>query len=302
MSHRNSRESKLLRKYGDYKVFLAADYSQIEIRILAEMSGDENLLSDFEAGEDIHCVVGHRLTGIPVDVIKKDKQIRAGIKAIHFAIVYGKNVKGVYNDLLKDGIKTTEAEVQANFDKYFDRYKKVKKFIENCHKETDETGFSKTLFGFKREIAKLSTKGFWKNQAVNSPIQGSAHQLCLIGMAILQKYPEKYPTIHDKILMEVHDELTFVVKVKRMVEAFKETQRLMQEAIPKMVEKWFGFKLKVPLVCDVKAGFRRGVLVDYKGESQDDFIRAWRKENEAVTEYIKASYKKEYRIKIKHLD
>lgn len=299
-----SRYDRYRNKWDNFYAFLTSDYSQIEVRILAEVSQDAQLLRDFELGEDIHCVVGHRLTGYSIEAIKKDKKLRTKIKAIHFAIIYGKDPFGVHKDLVNQGIDITLEEVEENFRMYFLRYEGVAQYIKDSRKYTEEHGKTKTIFGFEREInttAREEGHSSWRNQAINSPIQGAAHQLLLIGMAALKSRPKDFPHLIGKLLMEVHDELTFRVKLKYLKKAYKEVMFLMQEAIPQQIRKWFKFKLKVPLVADAKAGFRRGVLVDYKGQSTESFIKAWRKENIVVEGMVYRSFKKKYGIKIDSL-
>lgn len=260
----------------DLEVFLAADYSQIEIRMLAEVSGDPGLVAAFNSGADIHCAVGHDLTGKSHAEIKSDKDLRSFIKNCHFGLVYGLSEEGLFYYLKAKGIKTTEKKAAKFHRDYFRKYKKVKAYIEKMRAMAERDGFVKTIFGFKRLIGIEEDRTTNpENQAVNSPIQGAAHQLMLMAMGMLMHTPGAFPLLQDPV-MEVHDALVLRVKLRDLPAAYKQIEHLLEHGVPKAVEKLFGFKLKVPLKCEVDAGFRYGAMVpEYNGKSVVEFLKDW---------------------------
>jgi uracil-DNA glycosylase family 4 len=260
--------------------FLALDYGQVEIRMLAQFSGDPVLMAAIESG-DIHSAVGHELTGIAVEQIKHDKNIRTMIKQVHFGIIYGLTVKGLFMKLRSEGVKVTKSYCQELYDKYFRRFRKVKQWIDATRYSAERNGYVETLFGFRRPIFTEGEEGrgsFWGNQAVNSPIQGSAHQLLLFALAKIRGVSKRYQYLQNCV-MEVHDALVFFNRVKELPEAFSQAQDLMQRGVPEYVKQHFGWDLAVPLVAEGKAGFRFGTMTDYNGESPKKFVRKWREAN-----------------------
>ncbi len=283
--------------FRNYKVFVGQDYGQMEIRVMAHMSNDKEYIKLFKAKKDIHAMVGSMLTGRPFEEIQKDEDVRAMIKALHFSMVYGKKPKGIHAgiiaDQLKSGKKLTKLEdVELYYQKYFERFEGVKELIEELIASVEETGFVENMLGFRREIPKVSESGaFWQNQAVNTPVQGAAHQILLIGLAVLYLKPKTYWTFED-LIMEVHDALYTRVRLKHLQEHYKQGQELLQETIPQYLKKWFGIKFRVPLEAEAKVGFRMGVMVKYKGESIDEFLDKWREENKSVEAKVRAQLKK----------
>jgi DNA polymerase-1 len=264
----------------DLEVFLAADYSQIEIRMLAEVSGDPGLIAAFQAGADIHCSVGHDLTGKSHEEIKNDKDFRSFIKNCHFGLVYGLSEEGLYFYLKAKGIDTTEEKAAKFHRDYFHKYRKVKTYIDRMRGMAERDGFVKTIFDFRRIIGIEEDRDTNpENQAVNSPIQGAAHQLMLIAMGLLSHTPKQLPLLQDPV-MEVHDALVVRVKLRDLQKAYAQFQELLEVGVPAAVKKLFGFELKVPLKCEVDAGFRYGAMVpEYDGKPVAEFLKAWRKLN-----------------------
>ena len=281
-------------KFGNYTTFIVFDYSQIEVRMFAHMSGDKNLLKVFNSGEDIHCAVGHDLTGEPAEHFSSEhRENRTFMKALHFAMLYGKRPKGLREQLEREGISRTIDQVQSFYDKYFAKYPGAKRLIDKLIDQASEEGFVSTIFGFKREIMKVDDEraSFWGNQAVNSPVQGSAHQLVLIALAAIYLKPKTYWAIRD-LREEVHDAIYSFTLVKNMQEAYEQGKYLLEKEVPLRVKQWFGFELKVPLIAEAKAGFRQGVLVDYKGESVSDFLDVWREKNKKIETKMRDDVKK----------
>lgn len=281
-------------KISQLRCFLAFDYGQIEIRMAAEMSEDPLLLAAVESG-DIHTAVGYELTGWDKDKIKNDKETRTLIKNLHFGILYGMSKRSLFQFLIGLGIKISEERSNELHTKYFRKYKKVRQLIDHLQAFAEKHNYVETLFGFRRP---LNTAGdddgrstFWGNQAINSPIQGSAHQLMLFAMATLHEQPQKYKLLQTPV-MEVHDALDFYVKLKYLPDALAEGLELFQTAVPAYVKKHFGRTLKVPLVAEGAAGFRLGVMEKYNGGSTAAFTKAWLKKNDEVEKKITAKWGK----------
>lgn len=290
---------KKLRRFLDLMIFFAMDYAQIEIRMIAQLSGDKRLIKLFKSGGDIHSLVGHDLTGWSVEDIKKDEGIRRRIKALHFAIVYGKKPKGIVQQLKAEGVHDADIdEITEIYNKYFETYDTVREFIDERIAFVEEHGYSVTMFGMRREIAQISDRNsYWANRAINSPIQGSAHQLVLIALALLrQKYKDFYQ--FRNIMLEVHDALYTTVPVRDMPKVYREGKMLMEEAVPEYVYKWFGIELDVPLVADSKAGFRLGAMKDYDGGDPLEFLYGWCEKNAETDTKIRKQFKKDYGIKL----
>lgn len=144
---------KILKKYGNIRLVLGFDQGQVEVRVMAQASGDENLIRDCLSG-DIHSMVGHRMTGWPVKKIKKDKKTRTITKQLHFGILFGLSAGGAYIFIkLKDpDTKLTEAQVIDLVENYFKAYPKVAKFIDKCRLFVEEHGYIENMFGFKRPL------------------------------------------------------------------------------------------------------------------------------------------------------
>jgi DNA polymerase I len=274
----------LLDKYGDLDVYLASDHSQLEIRVLAQMSKDKKLISLIQNGDDLHSDVGHELTGLLVEKIKKNREIRTAIKQLHFGIIFGMTAWAVFNKLKTDTAERGEEfnmqfeEVEELYNSYFKKFKGVAQFIEEQHKFAEDNSYVSTLFGFLREItlAGDDTRGtFWANQAVNSPIQGTAHQLMLIAMAVLGMKPQTYKLL-QQASMEIHDAFYVFSKLRMLKEAHEKFIHLMENEVLIHVKKWWPeVNWVVPLKAEAKAGFRLGVMVEYSGGSIEEFIENW---------------------------
>ena len=276
----------------DLDVLLAADGSQIEVRMLAEISKDPLLISQFLSGADVHCLVGHSLTGWPVERIKKEKNLRKMVKNMHFGIIFGLGREGLYPYVVTkiraiDGKKAdltgiTPERLGKLYDKYFKVYKGVDAYIKRERHNAETKGYVKTLFDFRREIRENDGKGsYWLNQAINTPIQGSAHGFLLIALALLNLKPRTYNLL-QRCLMEVHDALYFFVKLRDLVEAQKQIKHLFEVGAYDYAQKQFNLKLQVPLLAESSAGFCMGSMIDYNGEPLDEFIPAWQKKQREI--------------------
>ena len=223
------------------RVLLSADYSQVELRILAHYSGDESLVEAFREGEDIHTRTAAEVAGIaPEDV---DVSLRARAKAINFGIIYGSSAFGIANQL---GIATGDA--QETIDAYFARYKGVRRFLDETVAAARERGYVATLMGRRRQLPDLASRNRVLRQAaermaVNSVIQGSAADLIKKAMVAVDAAVESEGLPADMIL-QVHDELVFEVEPAHTEQVVARVRSLMQGVLA----------LRVPLVVDVGIG------------------------------------------------
>ena len=272
------------RDIRNLNLFISCDYSQQEIRILAEISGDELLIRQLQTGRDIHCLVGNTLTGYSEDRIRAEKELRARIKAIVFGIVYGSRPNSLFRQMVHDGIDVSLSEVERLYNEFFNTYTGVKRYIERQHRRAERLGYVDTLFGpFRRYIrTQGDSRGtYWGNQAVNTPIQGSAHQFLLAAMALLDMEFDKYNELQDPCL-EVHDELVFFVQLGRARKAYRQLKALFEVDVPRYLSEVFSYAFRVPFVSECEAGFSFGARVRYEGESSGHLLEAWRKQHREV--------------------
>jgi DNA polymerase-1 len=220
---------------------LSADYSQIELRLLAHFSGDPLLVRAYQTGEDIHTLTASEVFGVPAEGMSKETRNRA--KAVNFGIVYGISPFGLAAQL---GIPQTEA--RAYIERYFARYQGVQAFIEKTLESTRREGSVRTMFGRLRPIPDIESRnpnarGFAERTAVNTPLQGTAADLIKLAMIALdRKLAER--KLKTRMVLQVHDELLFDVPNDEK----EEIQRLVREEMEGVV------KLNVPLVADVGFG------------------------------------------------
>lgn len=286
----SKRAARVLRRM---MVFAGCDYSQVELRVLAELSGDELLISQFLSGRDLHCQVGNTVLGLDERIVATDKAIRRGVKAVSFGIVYGLGVEGLYRKMTSEGMKgLTVKKVQRILDTFFDRYKGVARWIERQKQQAKKNGWVESLFGFRRpiitgEYGEEDDRGtFWGNQAVNTPVQSSAHTLLLIAMALLKRYPERYPLLR-RPLAEIHDAFIFWSRLENAIATVRQLKRLLEVDVKKACKDWFGVELRVPLVAEASCGFRLGAMLeeeDYKDAYADTpaFVKGWKRYNDEV--------------------
>ncbi len=220
---------------------LSADYSQIELRLLAHFSGDPLLVRAYQNNEDIHMLTASEVFG--VSPAEMDKQTRNRAKAVNFGIVYGISPFGLAAQL---GIPQTEA--RAYIERYFTRYAGVQAFIEKTLEATRKTGSVRTLFGRVRPIPDIESRnpnqrGFAERTAINTPLQGTAADLIKLAMiSIDRKLAER--RLKTRMVLQVHDELLFEVPTEETAEV-EELVRAEMEGV---------IKLKVPLVADLAFG------------------------------------------------
>jgi DNA polymerase-1 len=218
---------------------VVADYSQIELRLLAHMSGDPVLIDAFRQGEDIHTRTAAEVMGVPPMLVTREARNNA--KAVNFGIVYGISAFGLAANL---GISRKEAE--AYIKAYFERYAGVKRFIDETIARTRETGVARTLFGRERPIPDINSRnpnarGFAERTAVNSPIQGTAADLIKVAMVRIDQAIEG---LESQLLLQVHDELVLEAPPGE-IEIVKHLVKREMEGV---------FELGVPLLVEVGVG------------------------------------------------
>jgi DNA polymerase-1 len=227
------------------KKILAADYSQIELRIMAHLSGDKGLLSAFAAGKDIHSATAAEIFEVDLQKVTKDQ--RRAAKAVNFGLIYGMSAFGLAKQL---NVSRTEAQEYVH--KYFARYKGVQVYMETTREKAREQGYVETLFGRRLHLPEINAKNrmrraYAERTAINAPMQGSAADIIKIAMISVNDWlREEYwqQEAETKIIMQVHDELVFEVPEDDL-------QRIKTEIVMRMTNV---AKLDVPLVVDAGVG------------------------------------------------
>ena len=226
---------------GKDDILLSCDYSQIELRVLADMSGDENMIDGFKNHSDIHTKTASEVFKVPLDEVTSVMRSRA--KAVNFGIVYG-----ISDFSLSQDLHITKKEASEYMEIYFDRYPRIKEFLDNTINEVKEKGYALTLLNRRRFIPELKSsnkivKALGERLAMNAPIQGSAADIIKLAMVnVYNKLIEK--NLKSRVILQVHDELILNVK-KDELEAVK---ALVKEEMESVLE------LKVPLEVDSNVG------------------------------------------------
>lgn len=224
-----------------YDCLLSADYSQIELRLLAHMSGDENFIDAFKRGQDIHARTAAEVFGIPLDEVTPE--LRRHAKAVNFGIVYGISDFGLARNL-----HISRKEAGDYISRYFTRYPGVRAFMDKVVAEAHETGYVTTMFGRRRKLPAIKSRNFnqrmlAERMAMNTPIQGTAADVIKLAMiAAFRKLREA--GVKSRILLQVHDELVLEVKESEL----ETVQAILHEAMEHVVS------LSVPLSIDVHWG------------------------------------------------
>ncbi|WP_026487382.1 DNA polymerase I [Caldanaerobius polysaccharolyticus] len=222
-------------------VILSADYSQIELRILAHLSEDANLIEAFISDEDIHARTASEVFGVPIEDVTP--QMRRSAKAVNFGIVYGISDFGLARDL-----KVSRKEAQMYIDSYFKRYPGVKAYLDRCVEEARKNGYVTTIYKRRRYIPEInsrnySVRSFGERIAMNTPIQGSAADIIKAAMCVVYERLKK-AGLTSKLLLQVHDELILDVARSEL----RQVMDIVKEGMENVV------KLKVPLVVDISVG------------------------------------------------
>ena len=221
--------------------FFSADYSQIELRIMAHLSGDEHMIADFNAGHDIHAATAARIFHKSIDEVTRDERRKA--KTANFGIIYGISAFG-----LSERLGIPRGEAKELIDSYFDTYPKVKEFMSTCIERAQERGYILTEFKRRRYLADINSRnatvrGYAERNAVNAPIQGTAADIIKVAMvAIDRRLREEH--LDTKMILQVHDELNFSVP-------HRELDTVRQLVVEEMER---AYSMRVPLLAECGSG------------------------------------------------
>jgi len=250
---------------------LVADYSQMEMRVLAQVTGDPALIEALCAGRDVHAEVGALWSGWPYEVIASsspqcDEKKRKVVKGFHFGTVYGLVGAGLWRYLREQGVHVSVDRVEEMQAAYFCRFPRIRSWMLEMPRVAQRQGYVENLFGFRVPIEVSNTKGetgaWWGNQALNSPIQGAAHQVLLCAMALIaRKQRPEYACIHPQL--EAHDGLLNWVAPGELLDVVPVLQRLLEVDVAAMITKEFGIRWVIPFICDVKVGVRLGSMLSF---------------------------------------
>ena len=221
--------------------FFSADYSQIELRIMAQLSGDERMIEDFRAGHDIHAATAARIYHKPLEAVDRDERRKA--KTANFGIIYGISAFG-----LAERMEVSRTEAKELIDSYFQTYPGVKAYMAKSIEEAKGKGYIETVFGRRRYLPDINSRnavvrGYAERNAVNAPIQGTAADIIKLAMVRIDRRFEQ-EGIRAKMILQVHDELNFSVPAEEM-------PRVKAIVIEEMENAW---KVDVPLLADCGEG------------------------------------------------
>ncbi|MCK8073596.1 DNA polymerase I [Vibrio sp. 1CM23M] len=221
---------------------LAVDYSQIELRIMAHLSGDKALLEAFQQGKDIHAATAAEIIGVDIEQVTTEQRRRA--KAVNFGLIYGMSAFGLAKQL---GIPRGEA--QHYMDTYFERYPGVMQYMEDTRSAASEQGFVETIYGRRLHLPEIQSRNGMRRKAaeraaINAPMQGTAADIIKKAMLLVDEWIQAEGDGRVKLLMQVHDELVFEVEESSLAEIESKVQQLMESAA----------ELEVPLVAEAGHG------------------------------------------------
>ena len=222
-------------------IFIDADYSQIELRVLAHLSQDENLIQAFNEEQDIHKITASKVFKKPLDEVTSFE--RSAAKAINFGLIYGKQAFTLAQDL---GITKAKAEEYIN--EYFDKYPKIKEFLDNIVEDTKQTNYTKTMFNRIRYVPEINSSNFMQRGigqriAMNTPIQGTAADIIKIAMVKVYNLIQK-ENLKSRLILQVHDEL--------LIEAYKDEKYIIKKILKDEMEN--AIKFSVKLLIDINEG------------------------------------------------
>jgi DNA polymerase-1 len=240
-----SEEGRLIRKAfiaPANHVLIAADYSQIELRIMAHMSQDANLQKAFANGWDIHTATASELFGVDLEHVNSEHRRRA--KAVNFGLIYGMSAFGLAKQL---GVERQDA--QRYIDLYFERYPGVWNYMERTRKLAHQQGYVETLFGRRLYLPEINTRNMMRQKAaeraaINAPLQGTAADIIKKAMLALHDWQSKQSNSPLRMIMQVHDELVFEVRK----DSVEEAQQIIRDLMEHTVE------LSVPLLVSIGVG------------------------------------------------
>ena len=226
----------------EHNIILSADYSQIELRLLAHVSGDEHLIEAFNSDIDVHTLTASKVFGVKIDEVTKDMRRKA--KAVNFGIVYGQSKYG-----LAKALNISNNQAQDFIDKYFESYPKIKQYMQDKIDFANKYGYVETILGRRRYLAaelgssNYQMREFAQRAAINQPLQGTAADL--IKQAMIKVDEElNIRKLSAKMIMQVHDELVFELPREEL----DKVKNLVQECME------LGQPLKVPLLVDINYG------------------------------------------------
>lgn len=225
---------------GEGNILMGADYSQIELRILAHLSDDDTLIEAFNNGEDIHRITASKVLGIPESEITTEERGRA--KAVNFGVIYGMSGFG-----LSEELSITRKEADLYIREYFKKYHKVKVFLDKLVEDAKDTGYSLTIFQRKRPIPEISASNYMTRQmgerlAMNSPIQGSAADIIKIAMIEVSRRLKR-EKLKSKLILQVHDEL--------IIEVVKEEKDRVETLLCESMENAVSLKVKLAVALNI---------------------------------------------------
>lgn len=226
---------------GEGKKIISADYSQIELRLIAEISGEQNMIKAFQNGEDIHASTAAKLFGIDLSEVSKTQRSQA--KTVNFGIIYG---QGAFALAEQTGLSRTEAKKMI--DSYYETYPRLKEYMAEQVKKAQNLGFVETILGRRRHLKDINSSNFVvkahaERNAVNAPIQGSAADIIKLAMIKIENELETQK-LETKMLLQVHDELLFEAPIDEVETATTLIKKEMESA----------FETKVPLLVEVGVG------------------------------------------------
>ena len=222
-------------------VFVDADYSQIELRLLAHMSGDENLITAYNEDSDIHRITASKVFNVPLEEVTPTQ--RSNAKAVNFGIIYGISSYGLSQDL-----SITKAKAKEYIEGYFETYPVVKKYLDDIVSFAKENGYATTIYNRRRPIPEISSSNFMQRQfgeriAMNSPLQGTAADIIKIAMInVYKRLAEE--KLQSKLILQIHDELLIEASIGE--EAL--VKQILEEEMCKAAD------LKVKLEVDIHSG------------------------------------------------
>ncbi|KOO05647.1 DNA polymerase I [Vibrio hepatarius] len=224
-----------------YKI-MAVDYSQIELRIMAHLSGDKALLEAFQQGKDIHAATAAEIIGVNIEDVTSEQRRRA--KAVNFGLIYGMSAFGLAKQLA-----IPRGEAQQYMDTYFERYPGVMQYMEDTRSAASEQGYVETIFGRRLHLPEIKSRNGMRRKAaeraaINAPMQGTAADIIKKAMLLVDEWIQKEGDGRVKLLMQVHDELVFEVQESSLAEIESKVQELMESAA----------QLEVPLVAEAGHG------------------------------------------------
>jgi len=220
---------------------MSADYSQIELRIMASFSEDQHMVEAFKKGQDIHASTASKIFDVPLEEV--DSTMRRKAKSVNFGLIYGQSAFGLAQNL---NISRTEAK--EIIDAYFNQFPSVKNYMDRVIREARENEYVETILGRRRYLRDINSKnmtmrGFAERNAINAPIQGSAADIIKVAMVNIARWM-KGENLKSTMIMQVHDELVFEVESSE--------KQIMEKHIRELMEK--AIELKVPMVVDMGSG------------------------------------------------